>query len=164
MAICWLWKAADRLKIEALTTVDGNVGIRQVTDNALSVLELWADHIRSTAERTPPGQDVAYSDDFHGSDGLGGVNIRPERLKTMEEPAVDYLVRAAAEHPRELTLVLLGPMTNAALAVRKDPGFAQNIRRLVVMGGASTAEYVPGGGVQLLPRSPGGQRSVSGRF
>ncbi|MCB6346651.1 nucleoside hydrolase [Enterocloster lavalensis] len=138
MAILLAVKAADRLKIEALTTVDGNVGIRQVTDNALSVLELCgADHIPvyRGADR-PLGKDVAYSDDFHGSDGLGGVNIRPERLKTMEEPAVDYLVRAAAEHPGELTLVLLGPMTNAALAVRKDPGFAQNIRRLVVMGGA----------------------------
>ena len=145
MAILLAVKAADRLKIEALTTVDGNVGIRQVTDNALSVLELCgADHIPvyRGADR-PLGKDVAYSDDFHGSDGLGGVNIRPERLKTMEEPAVDYLVRAAAEHPGELTLVLLGPMTNAALAVRKDPGFAQNIRRLVVMGPRSTAGICP---------------------
>ena len=138
MAILLAVKAADRLKIEALTTVDGNVGIDRVTDNALSILELCgaedipvyrgADH--------PLDKETAYSDDFHGSDGLGGVDVRPKHRTVCQEPAVDFLVRRAAEEPGELTLVLIGPLTNAALAVRKDPKFAGNIRRLVIMGGA----------------------------
>ncbi|MBS6953642.1 MAG: nucleoside hydrolase [Enterocloster asparagiformis] len=138
MAILLAVKAADRLQIEALTTVDGNVGIDRVTDNALSILELCrAEDIPVyRGADAPLGKETAYSDDFHGSDGLGEVDVRPQRRTAEREPAVDFLVRRAAQQPGELTLVLIGPLTNAALAVRRDPEFAGNIRRLVIMGGA----------------------------
>lgn len=138
MAIFLAVKAQDRLKVEALTTVDGNVGIDRVTDNALSVLELCGAMdvpVYKGASR-PLGKETAYSADFHGSDGLGGVDIRPKKSTAGEETAVEYLVRSAAGEPGELTLVCIAPLTNVALAVRKDPGFAGNIRRLVIMGGA----------------------------
>lgn len=138
MAILLAIKAQDRLKVEALTTVDGNVGIDRVTDNALSILELcgaWDIPVCRGAAR-PLGKETAYSADFHGSDGLGGADLQPKERTAGEESAVDYLVRSAAKEPGELTLVCIAPLTNVALAVKKDPEFAGNIRRLVIMGGA----------------------------
>jgi purine nucleosidase len=52
--------------------------------------------------------------------------------------AADYLVRTAAERPGELVVIAIGPMTNLALALRRDPAFASNVRELVLMAGSAT--------------------------
>ncbi|GHS84816.1 nucleoside hydrolase [Cellulomonas hominis] len=57
---------------------------------------------------------------------------------TTDEHAADHLVRLAAEHPGELVVVAIGPMTNLALAVQRDPAFARNVRELVLMAGSAT--------------------------
>lgn len=138
MAILMALKVPEVLKVEALTTVDGNVGIDKVTRNALSILEL--------AEREdipvykgashPLERNQEYSDDFHGDNGMGNVTL-PEPHKMVEqEDAVDYLVSKINENPGEIVVVPIGPLTNIALAVKKDPSFAKKVKRLVIMGGA----------------------------
>jgi inosine-uridine nucleoside N-ribohydrolase len=52
--------------------------------------------------------------------------------------AADFLVRTAAERPGELVVIAIGPMTNLALAIRRDPAFASNVRELVLMAGSAT--------------------------
>jgi purine nucleosidase len=65
-----------------------------------------------------------------GSDDLLGP--------TDTEHAADFLVRQAALSPGEVTVVAIGPMTNLALAIQRDPAFATNVKELVLMAGSAT--------------------------
>jgi purine nucleosidase len=76
---------------------------------------------------------------FHGKDGLGDRGYPAPKRKAEREPAVDAIVRLAQAEPG-LTLVTLGPLTNIALALGRDPGLAARIGRCVVMGGAPCCE------------------------
>jgi purine nucleosidase len=57
---------------------------------------------------------------------------------TSQEHAADYLVRMAREHRGELVVIAIGPMTNLALAIQRDPEFASNVKELVLMAGSAT--------------------------
>ena len=64
------------------------------------------------------------------------VRLPPPTRPPRPEPAYDYISEATRQSPGELTLVALGPLTNVARVVRRDPGVAERLKRLVVMGGA----------------------------
>lgn len=131
--------AHPNTQIEALTTVAGNVGVEQTTANSSTLLDL----LRVTPEQTPiyrgaatgilaTKYDGAY---FHGLDGFGNNNFPRSPRRVEAEHGVNALVRMANQHPGELTLVGIGPLTNIALATRLDPELPQKYKRLVVMGG-----------------------------
>ncbi len=122
----------------AITTVTGNVQIDQVNLNVASVLAAVDQQVPIYAGAAQPllevWEDAKF---FHGQDGLGDWARRPQVEPQLEsEHAVSALIRLAREHAGDLTLVALAPLTNLALAVRRDPSFAQNISHLVIMGGA----------------------------
>lgn len=76
--------------------------------------------------------------DHFGSDGLGDVleDRDPDwRAKVQKEHAALAMIRLAKEHPKQVSLVALGPLTNLALAVRLDPGFPELLKDLFIMGG-----------------------------
>ena len=128
--------AAPDVKVLAMTTVAGNVGVEQATRNALYTAEVAGAevpvHPGAAAPLIRPHLDAHW---FHGRDGFGDQNYPEPKRKAEAEFAVDALVRIARERPG-LTLVTLGPLTNIALALARDPSFAQNVGRCVVMGGA----------------------------
>lgn len=138
MAILLALKADTRFKIEALTTVDGNVGIDKVTRNAKAILELSgnSDIPVYQGARHPMEREQEYSDDFHGSNGLGGVDIPVQDMKIPDKDAVDYLIETVNSNPGEIVLVPIGPLTNIAKAVQKNAEFVSNVKRVVLMGGA----------------------------
>jgi purine nucleosidase len=72
----------------------------------------------------------------HGDDGLGGKGPPDVAFELLAESAPETIGRLAREHPGELTLVAVGPLTNVALALRADPSLTANLDSLVVMGGA----------------------------
>jgi purine nucleosidase/non-specific riboncleoside hydrolase len=125
---------------EAVTTVFGNVGIEAATRNVLSVLALArADgvpvHVGQGRPLTGPPIDASH---VHGEDGLGGAP-RPLQLPDPAgDDAVGFLCerlgRAAAQDAK-VDLLMIGPLTNLALALRLRPGIAAGIGRLTVMGG-----------------------------
>ena len=124
-------------KVEALTITAGNVGIEHTLRNALNLVEsVGADTPVFVGAQNPlvrPAEDAAF---VHGQDGFGDVGLpAPNRLPEAEH-AASAMVRWARLHPGELTFVMLGPLTNLALALKLDPDLPSLVPRLVVMGGA----------------------------
>ena len=132
--------AAPDVRVLALTTVAGNVGLEQATRNALYTAEVAGSDVPvfpgAAAPLTRRHEDAHW---FHGHDGFGDRGYPAPRREAEREHAVEALLRLAHQNPG-LTLVTLGPLTNIALALARDPNFANNIGRCVVMGGAPCCE------------------------
>jgi purine nucleosidase len=129
--------AHPQAKIEAITTVAGNVSLERTTANACTILDVLGQDVpvfagcdRALVARTPDAGHV------HGTDGLGDSGYPPSQRNVTDEHAVNVLVRLANEAPGELTLIAIGPLTNLALATRLDPTLPGKYKGLVVMGGA----------------------------
>ena len=74
---------------------------------------------------------------FHGESGLGSLPIFAPRRGPEPGHAVEFLIETLRDAaPREITLVITGPMTNVAAALQSQPGITASIRQIVVMGGA----------------------------
>jgi purine nucleosidase len=129
--------AAD---LRAITMVAGNVGFDQQVHNAWMTLNV-ADRLDVPLHlgcRRPLVREWVSAEDVHG-DGAGGLAIDETGLTPDPEHAVDALIRMAAESPGELTIACIGPLTNIAMAVIKDPDFVGNVKALYVMGGSNNA-------------------------
>jgi purine nucleosidase len=132
--------AAPDIRVVAITTVAGNVGVEQATRNALYTVEICGAgapvHAGAAAPLTRKHEHAHW---FHGRDGLGDRGYPAPRGRPQAKHAVDAIIETALAHPG-LTLVTLGPLTNIALALARDPAIAKNIARCVVMGGAPCCE------------------------
>ncbi|XP_031112922.1 probable uridine nucleosidase 2 isoform X2 [Ipomoea triloba] len=82
------------------------------------------------------GTKLRIADFVHGTDGLGNQNFPPPEGKAIEQNATEFLVQQANLYPGEVTVVALGPLTNIALAIQRDPAFVKNIGQIAVLGGA----------------------------
>jgi len=132
--------AAPDVRVLGLTTVAGNVALDQATRNALYTAELCgADVPVFRGAAAPIVRALCDAHWFHGTDGLGDQDYPAPKREPEREHAVDAILRLAREHPG-LTLVTLGPLTNLALALLRDPSLPERIGRCVVMGGAPACE------------------------
>jgi purine nucleosidase len=124
---------------DAITTVFGNVGLDAATRNILTTLAVvGADvPVHKGADRplTQPIIDAKY---IHGEDGLGGAP-RPATLpQPASEDAVGFLrqsFRDAAAKGEQIDILMIGPLTNLALALRVEPTIIAGIGQLTIMGG-----------------------------
>ena len=134
--------------VDALTITAGNVGLEHTLRNALNLVELvGADtpvYPGCSAPFVRPAEDAAF---VHGNDGFGDVGLPAPGRAPESEHAALAMVRLAREFPGQLTFVMLGPLTNLALALKLDPHLPQRVQRLVVMGGAVTGK----GNVSRVP-------------
>jgi purine nucleosidase len=132
--------AAPDVRVAALTIVAGNVSAAQGARNALLTCEIAGVdvpvHLGADAPLMRRHLDAHW---FHGKDGMGDRHFPAPRRALTPGHAVDVLIAHAAAEPG-LTLVTLGPLTNIALALARDPRFADNVGRCVVMGGAPCCE------------------------
>jgi len=137
-----LMLASPEIQLEAITTVHGNVNLEKTTRNALALLEfLNIKHIPVAKGCSLPLVKPPHtpSGAVHGSSGLGRTNLPEPTIKPVDLHAVDYLIERFLAEPNELSLFAIGPLTNLALAIRKEPKFAQAVKELVIMGGAIRA-------------------------
>jgi purine nucleosidase len=135
--------ASPELEVVGVTCVAGNVRLDQVVRNTLGVLALGGainvPVARGAAQ--PLVRRLTTATFFHGPDGVGRVQLPNPTHHPIDEPADAFLVRMASKYRGALAIVAVGPITNLALACRRDKGFANNVARLVAMSGAAT---VPG--------------------
>jgi inosine/uridine nucleosidase len=130
--------ASPEIKLEALTTTQGNVTVEKATRNALAVLELaHASHIPVVqGSILPLVQPLRTSDSVHGASGLGNSKLPEPQINPLPQHGVDYLIERVLAEPGEISVFPIGPLTNIAMAIRKEPGFAKALKELVIMGGA----------------------------
>jgi len=127
------------IDLVGITTVAGNVGLAQTTANALAVCEfIGAAGTPVTAGCAGPLLRPALdARQVHGEGGLGGAMLPPPAAGPAAGHAVDYIIDTAGAARGEITLVATGPLTNIALAVRREPRLAQWVREFVIMGGSA---------------------------
>lgn len=121
--------------IAAITTVCGNGTIEAVTRNAGYILEhLGHPDIPLYSGATQPLSRPLHTSVVHGESFLG--NVQPQGTAHLSGDAVEKIVEMIAANPDEVTLVALGPLTNIAHAILKEPQTMQRIQEIVIMGGA----------------------------
>ena len=144
---------SPELRVELMTTVAGNTGLRAATDNARRLLALLDPAepprlVRGAARPLRGRLDTAP--DVHGDDGLAGLSGLRDRHGRLLYPAsrgpapagggaAEAIVAKAREHGEALTIVALGPLTNIARALEADERAMRRVGRLIVMGGAIEA-------------------------
>ena len=133
MALEW-----EDVEVEVVTIVSGNMPVEQGSINARYTIELCnkSTPVYVGADK-PLKKKREHAEWFHGPDGMGGMNYPPPKERAQDGSAVDVLIEKFKEKPGEITLVTLGPLTNIALAINKDPSIVSCIKNIVVMGGAS---------------------------
>ena len=125
------------IEVAAITVVSGNVPVDQGVRNALTTVELCDSRVPVyRGAEAPLERQATYAEFFHGADGMGDMNYPAPRRQAAKGDAVEALIDTVAAHPG-LVLITLGPLTNIARAVQREPGIVDSISRCVVMGGAA---------------------------
>jgi purine nucleosidase len=129
------------VSVEAITVVHGNVGLEHAVRNARHVVETCEADVSVFAGASRPlvRPPVSRPDWIHGGDGFGGLGLTPQHGEANAGFAPDRIVDLIMRAPDEITLVTLGPLTNIALALAREPRLAEAARELVMLGGAATA-------------------------
>lgn len=130
--------ASPEIQLEAITTVSGNVHVDITTRNALALLELAgrSDIPVARGSDRPLVRQTVIADYVHGGNGLGEVMLPEPQTQPIAMHAVDVIVEQILSAPGAITLIAIGPLTNVALAVRREPRIIQSVREVVIMGGA----------------------------
>jgi len=126
---------SDVFNIMAITTVSGNSTIENTTRNARFILQVLGTEditVYSGAEK-PLKQDLIQAV-VHGKSGLEGID--PTNSAKLTNNAVEKIISIIKENPEEVTIVTLGPLTNIASAIQKDPSTMKKVKEIVTMGGA----------------------------
>jgi len=132
---------SEKLKLERITTVCGNVPVDMATNNALKVLHIAGRKdikVSKGAER-PLRREPKHAIEFHGEDGLGNTNLPTPDIEPEPTHAVDVIISQIMERRWETTLVTAGPLTNLAVAIEKETSIKDYVKEVIIMGGAITA-------------------------
>ena len=134
----WLALASPELELLGITAVAGNVPLALTEKNARKVCELAgrADVRVFAGCSRPMLRNLVTAESFHGHDGLGNAPLPEPSMPLQPQHAVDWLVETLmASDSGGVTLCPIGPLTNIALAIVKEPRIMTRIREIVLMGG-----------------------------
>ncbi|CAI8815733.1 Pyrimidine-specific ribonucleoside hydrolase RihA [Pseudomonas sp. IT-P12] len=129
----------QELNVLALTTVAGNVRLDKTSRNARLARE-WAGREEVPVYAGAPKplmRTPIYADNIHGKEGMAGVTVYEPQKGLAKGNAVDYLIDTLkTARPHSITIAMLGPQTNLALALIQAPEIVEGIKEVVIMGGA----------------------------
>lgn len=130
--------ASPELEILGAVATHGNVALEHTLRNTLALREFArADFPVFVGANRPLVRSELTAAHVHGERGLGDVELPEPTGGPEAERGVEFIVRAALERPGEVTLVVTGPATTAALALRLEPRLASALRGIVLMGGSA---------------------------
>lgn len=135
---------SPELDVRAVTVVPGNVVAAQGLDNALRMLSLAkrCDIPVAAGAQHPLFQKLITAEFWHGKNGLANIELPPGNCKVDGRFAPDLIIQLVHASPHEITLVPIGPLTNIALAVERDPSIVPLVKEVILMGGGITGGNV----------------------
>ncbi|CAQ83862.1 MULTISPECIES: nucleoside hydrolase [Photorhabdus] len=124
--------------IEGITIVAGNCTVAQCKKNALVSIEKAGTYIPPVYEgmSKPLFKEHHTSYHIHGNDGMGDMNLPESPLIAENKHAVDAIIDIVKKFPGEIEIITLGPLTNIAMAVLKEPDLHKFVKVIYIMGGA----------------------------
>lgn len=129
---------SPELDIRAITVVPGNVTAKQGLENALRMTSL-ANRCEvpvAGGAQHPLFQKLITAEFWHGKNGLANVDLPPSKCKADARFGPDLIIELIHASPHEITLVPVGPLTNIALAIQKDPTIIPLVKEVILMGGS----------------------------
>ena len=130
--------ASPEIDVLGITAVAGNVPLRLTEKNARKICELAGKpetKVFSGAIR-PMVRQLVTAEEVHGKTGLNGPQLAEPTMPLQEQHAVDFIVETLMrEESGTVTLCALGPLTNVAQALNREPKIAPRIKQIVLMGG-----------------------------
>jgi purine nucleosidase len=135
---------SPELSIRALTIVPGNVTTAQGADNARRIVSLAqrCDIPVAAGAKRPLVATLTTGEVWHGRNGLADIQLPDPRCPLDARWAPDLIIEAVHAAPHEITLLTLGPLTNIALALEKDPGIVPLVPRVIMMAGSTSGGNV----------------------
>lgn len=129
---------SKELDILGVSTVAGNVPVDLASLNSLRLLKLLGreDIQLYEGHEKPLERGIKFRDTVHGEGGLGGQLLSMKTRSKSKAHAVDYIIKMIKKYPGDISLIMLGPLTNLARAIRKDSSIIEKIKRVYIMGGA----------------------------
>lgn len=134
--------ASPEVDLAGVGVTGGNCTLADGLRNALNVLAAAgrADMPVFPGIALPLIRPPITAPETHGDSGLGYARLPSSPAAPAAEHAVDAIIREIMARPGEVTLVAVAPLTNVAVALRKEPRIAQNVREVIIMGGALRAD------------------------
>ena len=129
---------SPELDVRAITVVPGNVTASQGLENALRMLSLAnrCDIPVAGGAQHPLFQKLITAEFWHGKNGLANIELPPSKCTADGHFGPDLIIQLVHASPHEITLVPVGPLTNIALAVLKDPSIVPLVKEVILMGGS----------------------------
>jgi inosine-uridine nucleoside N-ribohydrolase len=130
---------ARRCELVGITTVHGNATLENTTRNALAICTLAGlDVPVARGCEAPLIGPATHAGEIHGRTGLDGATLPVPDRAPVAMHAVDFIIAQAERHKGELVLAVVGPQTNVALALRREPRLASWLKAITIMGGSTT--------------------------
>lgn len=128
---------SPELDVRAITVVPGNVVAAQGLENGLRLVSLAnrCDIPVAAGAQHPLFQKLITAEFWHGQNGLANIELPPSKCKVDGRYGPDLIIQLVHASPHEITLVPVGPLTNIALAVERDPSIVPLVKEVILMGG-----------------------------
>lgn len=132
-----LLKAMPEISLQAITTTHGNTTVQKCTENALKLVELLGMEDIPVAEGAyePLVKTLSVAEETHGDTGLGYAVLPASKIKPVAINAANLIIDIVNANPGEITILCIGPVTNLALALLKEPSLRKKIKNVVSMAG-----------------------------
>jgi inosine-uridine nucleoside N-ribohydrolase len=129
---------SPELNVRGITIVPGNVVAAQGLENALRMVSLAGrcDIPVAAGAQHPLFQKLITAEFWHGKNGLANIELPPSKCTADPRFGPDLIIQMVHAAPHQITLVPVGPLTNIALAVQKDPSIVPLVKEVILMGGS----------------------------
>jgi purine nucleosidase len=129
---------SPELDVRAITVVPGNVTAQMGLENALRMVSLAnrCDIPVAAGAQHPLFQKLVTAEFWHGKNGLANVELPASKCKVDPRFGPDLIIQLVHASPHQITLVPVGPLTNIALAIEKDPSIVPLVKEVILMGGS----------------------------
>lgn len=128
---------SSKIKIEGIVSVAGNQILENTLENNLKLTEdINLDVPVFKGLNGPLVRKQVCASHIHGKTGLDGPIFSKKRVKREAGDGVDFIIDTIMNNPNEINLVAIGPLTDIAIAIKKEPRIVENVKKIVLMGGA----------------------------